>query len=144
MTSYILDASVAAKWFLPAAQEPLAIEAQRILKEYATGETDFAVPDLFWPELGNIYWKAVWQGRIHAAQATAALTAMSKHRIPTHPTEPLLDGALALAISHDRPVYDCIYLALAILTRKSLLTADERLANALAARFPIRWLGSIS
>jgi predicted nucleic acid-binding protein len=25
-----------------------------------------------------------------------------------------------------------------------LITADERLANALAARFPVKWLGSFS
>ena len=34
------------------------------------------------------------------------------------------------------------YVALAITSGRPLLTADEKLANALAAHFPIRWLGS--
>jgi predicted nucleic acid-binding protein len=40
-------------------------------------------------------------------------------------------------------VYDGVYIALAVLTGMPLVTSDERLANALAARFPIRWLGAL-
>jgi len=32
--------------------------------------------------------------------------------------------------------------ALAVREKVELITADERLANALAARFPVRWLGA--
>ena len=47
-----------------------------------------------------------------------------------------------MALSFQRTVYDAIYVALAITSGRPLLTADEKLANALAAHFPIRWLGS--
>jgi predicted nucleic acid-binding protein len=40
-------------------------------------------------------------------------------------------------------VYDCTYVALAIASERLLVTADERLANALAAHLPVRWLGSV-
>jgi predicted nucleic acid-binding protein len=43
---------------------------------------------------------------------------------------------------HDRTVYDSIYVALALQYKADLFTADERLANALAARFPVKWLGA--
>jgi predicted nucleic acid-binding protein len=40
-------------------------------------------------------------------------------------------------------VYDSLYVALATLTNSQLITADERLANSLAARFPVKWLGAM-
>ena len=43
-----------------------------------------------------------------------------------------------------RAVYDCLYVALAVQSKSDLVTADERLANALAARFPVKWLGAFS
>jgi len=34
MTQFVIDASVAAKWFLPPSGEPLAVEALRLLAGY--------------------------------------------------------------------------------------------------------------
>ena len=47
------------------------------------------------------------------------------------------------AATFSRTVYDGVYVALAVHSNMPLVTADERLANALAARFPIRWLGAL-
>jgi len=55
----------------------------------------------------------------------------------------LLPEALKIAFANDRGVYDCLYVALAAESRAELITADERLANALAARFPVKWLGAL-
>jgi len=55
----VVDASVAAKWLLPAAQEPLVEQATHLLAQETEGSADFIVPDLFWPEIGNVLWKAV-------------------------------------------------------------------------------------
>ena len=66
MTAYVLDASVAAKWVLPSRDEPLAAESIRLLHSFAAGEINLSVPDsvpdLFWPEIGNILWKSVRAG----------------------------------------------------------------------------------
>lgn len=59
------------------------------------------------------------------------------------PTAPLLKNAFAIAATFERTIHDGIYVALAVHANLPLLTADERLANALAARFPIRWLGAL-
>ena len=67
MTTVVLDASVAAKWFLPSPSETLRDEAFNLLGQYANGELRFIVPDLFWPEFGNILWKAARQGRCSRA-----------------------------------------------------------------------------
>lgn len=143
MTAYVLDASVAAKWFLPAVRETLAAEAMQVLQAYAGGHLRLLVPDLFWPEFGNILWKAVRQGRISRATAEEAIAALEERKIATAPSPPLLRHAFAIASAFDRSVYDGMYVALAVATNTPLLTADERLANALAARFPVRWLGAV-
>jgi predicted nucleic acid-binding protein len=54
----------------------------------------------------------------------------------------LLPEAFAIATAFDRTVYDSIYVALAITSKSRLVTADERLANALASRLPVKWLGA--
>ena len=143
MTTCVLDASVAAKWFLPSAHETLAQEAFRLLEGYAKGDMRFLVPDLFWPEFGNILWKATRQGRISEKSAEAAISALEQRRIETAPGLPLLRDAYLMASAFGRTVYDCMYVTLAVMSGAPLITADERLANALAARFPVRWLGSL-
>jgi predicted nucleic acid-binding protein len=55
----------------------------------------------------------------------------------------LLRDAFAISAASGRTVYDAMYVALAVISNAPLVTADERLANALAARYPVRWLGSL-
>jgi predicted nucleic acid-binding protein len=141
MTAYVLDASVAAKWFLPSGGETLVAESLQVLDGYAHGEIALLVPDLFWPELGNIAWKAVRSGRMSRHSAEEAVRTFSEGGLPTAPSLPLLADAFAIAVTFERTVYDSIYIALAIATGRPLLTADERLANAVASHFPVRWLG---
>jgi predicted nucleic acid-binding protein len=143
LRSYVLDASVAAKWFLPPAHETLVPEAQRVLCDYADGNLRLLVPDLFWPEFGNIMWKATRQGRISQKSAEDAISAMEQRNIPTSSGLPLLRDAYLMATAFERTVYDSLYVTLAVMSDAPLITADERLANALAARFPVRWLGSL-
>lgn len=143
MTAYVLDASVAAKWFLPAAGETLAAEAMQILEAYAGGRLRLLAPDLFWPELGVILWKAVRQGRIWRTTAEKAIAALEERQIATAPSRPLVKDAFAIASAFERSVSDGVYVALAVATNTPLLTADERLASALAVQFPVRWLGAM-
>lgn len=142
MTSLALDASVAAKWMLPARNEQLGAEAYRILDGYASGEFDLLVPDVFWAECGNVLWKGVRQGRLSSADAETALTSMLRRDFRTFSSAKLLPNALTIAFSYGRAVYDCLYVALAVESKTQLITADERLANALAAHFPVKWLGA--
>lgn len=46
MNVIVVDASVAAKWFLPAKGETLTDEALHLLRRYVSGEVRFVVPDL--------------------------------------------------------------------------------------------------
>ncbi len=143
MKACVLDASVAAKWCLPAATEPLATEAMQILRAHSAGSLRLLVSDLFWLEVGNVLWNAARRGRLPWASAEESIAKLRSKRISTEATAPLLPEAFAIAAAYNRSVYDSAYVAPAVLSDMPLLTADERLANALASRFPIRWLGAI-
>ncbi len=142
MTSFVLDASVAAKWMLPAKGEPLRLEAFRLLDAYGAGEVHLLVPDIFWAECGNVAWKAVRQQRLTRPDAEMAIASMTRRNIPTMSSAKLLEEAVSIALDFGCAVYDCLYVALAVQSKRPLITADERLANATAARFPVKWLGA--
>jgi predicted nucleic acid-binding protein len=140
---FVIDASVAAKWFLPNRDETLVEEAAQLLACYAKGQARFVVPDLFWAEFGNILWKAVRRGRCTQKAAETGITAMRDRDLPTVPSGTLLEAAFAIATAFDRTVYDSLYLALAVDCQAQLVTADEKLANAVAAHLPVKWLGAV-
>jgi predicted nucleic acid-binding protein len=139
----VVDASVAVKWFLPENGEALVSEALALLDAYDKEEVRFVVPDLFYVETASAIWKAVRVGRVPQAFGDQSLVLLTQREFPTVPSLKLLDKAFQIATAHGRTVYDCLYVALAVQTNSQLITADERLANSLAARFPIKWLGAI-
>ena len=143
MSRFVVDASVAAKWASPEMIEPLADRANQFLRDYLTGSVEIVVPDLFWLEIGNYFWKAARRGTLTPALAERGLEAMLKCDFPTLPSRAVLRDALKIAVECGRTVYDSTYVALAVATDGQLLTADERLVNALGTRFPVRWLGAL-
>lgn len=144
MTSLVLDASVAVKWAIPSTNETLTGESLQLLKRYTQGEINFIVPDVFWAEVGNVLWKGVRQRRWQQAVAERAASDMRKRNFFTVSSLELLSDALRIAFANNRSVYDCLYVALAIQFKTEMITADERLANALAARLPVKWLGAFA
>jgi predicted nucleic acid-binding protein len=148
LTAFVLDASVAVKWLVPAPalsqSETLIAESIQLLQRYSDGEVNFFVPDVFWAEVGNVMWKGVRQRRWSSVVAESAIEEIRNRNFFTVSTLTLLPEAIKIALIHDRSVYDCLYVALAIQCRIEMVTADERLANALAARFPVKWLGAFA
>jgi predicted nucleic acid-binding protein len=142
VTSVVVDASVAVKWCLPSPREELVAEAEELLVSSRRDEVRFLVPDLFWVELANALWKAVRRGEMSSGNAAAAMSFLRDLGIATFPSIDIVPQALDLAISHSRTVYDSLYVALALHSKSELITADERLANALAAHLPVKWLGA--
>jgi len=141
VTTFVVDACVAAKWLLPAASEALLDQANRLIERHVRRELLLLAPDLIEAEIGNILWKAVRRNRVRRADATNSLRRFTELGIQTIPTFDLLDRSLQIAIDCDRSFYDSLYVALALATETELITADERLVNALGSRFPVRWLG---
>lgn len=142
MNCAVLDASVAAKWFL-SQREPLTREASRLLQEYDRGRLVLVVPDIFWAEIANLFRKAARQARCTETSARYALESLRAKHFRTVSSLDLIDSAVSLALIHERSTYGCIYIALALTSGCEFVTADERLANAVAARLPVKWLGAI-
>jgi predicted nucleic acid-binding protein len=134
---------VAAKWALRETGEQLVVEALELLDQYGEGKIEFLVPDLFWIELGNVLWKAVRLRRCTRAVAENGMAEMRQRKLPTVSSTTLIEQALEIAITFDRTVFDCVYIALALESRTQLITADARLAKATAIHLPVKWLGAI-
>jgi predicted nucleic acid-binding protein len=125
MTDYVIDASVGIKWFVPEIHSDVA---QQLLTE---GNT-LLVPDLFFPEIGNILWKRVRRGEDTSENARQTFAEFNTVPMEVYGSQPLTPTALAIALQTDRTVYDSLYLALAILQQCSMVTADTKLFNALS------------
>lgn len=124
MTRFVVDASVAVKWFVP---EIFSEPAGSLL----ANEFELHVPDLLFPEFGNILWKKVRRNELTEGEARTIARALGVVPLVVHPSGPLLEAALDLALGVSRTVYDCLYLVLAESLTCSMVTADERLYNAL-------------
>ncbi len=125
MTTLVVDASVAVKWYLP---EPHTQLASRLLE----ADYEFVVPDLFFPEIGNALWKRWRRGELTGATIADILEALNAVRFDIRPTRVLLPAAIEIAMEHRCSVYDSTYLALAIGEGARVLTADRKFHGAIA------------
>ena len=125
MTAVVVGSSVALKWFIP---EVLSEQAESLLD----GSLELLTPDLLFPEVGNILWKKIARGEIQAGEAREVLAALRRVPLVVVASSGLLEGALEIAVAYQRTVYDALYLALAVAHDCAFVTADDRLARALA------------
>lgn len=117
MSRYVVDASVALKWYVPEAGS----EAARRL--YGL---DLSAPDLLFPEIGSALRKKMLRGEMEADEAFAVLGAISRSRIEIHACGPLAEYALEISNATGASFYDCTYLSLAAQARLPLVTADDK------------------
>jgi predicted nucleic acid-binding protein len=128
----------------PPGDESLTAQSLELLERYTDGAINFIVPDVFWAEIGNAMWKGVRRRRWSSAVAESAIEEIRDRNFFTVSSLALLPEAIKIALVNDRSVNDCLYVALAIQFKIEMITADERLANALAARLPVKWLGAFA
>jgi predicted nucleic acid-binding protein len=139
----VVDASVAAKWLLPPANEPHIHQAVQLIEDYVDRKIQIFVPDLFWVEVGNLLRNAARRGRCTLDHATHALNRITAQKFPTIASLFILRSAFAIANAHGRTVYDSLYVALAEALQVEFVTADEKLANALASKYPVISIGEM-
>lgn len=121
----VVDASVAVKWVVP---ENGSDRARSL------AQAKLEAPDLLIVECANILWKKVRLGHLTRREATDCLRLLLDMPVAVVASRELLDSALRLSLELDHPVYDCLYLALALQRRFPLVTADEKLAKAARKR----------
>jgi predicted nucleic acid-binding protein len=135
----VVDASVAAQLVVP---EPLSAQAAQLFALLAGGQAIFHVPDLFYVECANIFWKKIGRGLCSPAEGSQALADLAVLPLRRTPTFDLAADALAVALAHGISAYDACYVALAQRQGVPLLTADAKLVQKLAGATPgVVWLG---
>jgi predicted nucleic acid-binding protein len=126
MSEIVVDASVLIKLYINEIGSPEAAQAVK--------DADLIRgPDLLIAETANILWKYVRRGEIPPDDTDQLLADILQMPIHFTATRDLIEPALKIAVETNRSVYDSLYVALAIQSAAVLLTADERLVNALAA-----------
>jgi predicted nucleic acid-binding protein len=121
----VVDANVVIKWHVTEVHTDAAL---RLLRDDAPA---MHVPDLVFPEVGNILWKKVRRGDLTEEQAREIGRLVAVAPLEVHCSAPLLEAALDIAMLTGRTVYDSIYVALAVQMDCRLVTADEKVYNAL-------------
>ena len=120
--SVVLDSSIIAAIFFPEKITGKAIEIAE--------SNDCITVDLAYAEVANIAWKRI-QNSIHDPDALKTGLNTCKEFITEScqvlPAQDLILSAYALACEHRVTVYDALFLAAAIQSGCSLVTADKKL-----------------
>jgi predicted nucleic acid-binding protein len=127
VSPYVVDASVAVKWFVP---EVHSLEAAALLDPAHT----LHAPDLLFAEVGNTLWKKTRRRELKPAEARIILRGLASVPLEVTPARDLVMGALELALHVGCTAYDAIYLALAIQHDCRFVTADRRLRDLVVRR----------
>jgi predicted nucleic acid-binding protein len=135
----VIDASVAAKWYLPA--EEGEKQALAILDEYVMGKLSIIAPSLLYYEVANALLVASRRERISEETYRQAVGSLFELALTIQPLEQYWELALKMAVDYQRSIYDAAYLALAASRNVKLVTGDRRLFNAAGAHLPwIVWI----
>jgi len=118
--TFVVDASVAVKWFV---REPRHDRALALI----TPGISCVAPDLIFPEVGNALWLKRRRGEVAADQARLAIAALEGFFERIVRSEEIAVSALEIGEALDHPIYDCFYLACARHTAARLVTDDSRL-----------------
>lgn len=124
MNRYVVDASVAIKWFLP---EDFSEHSERLL----SSSVELIFPDLVISEMGNILWKYIARGECSHNKAIGILRQIQSPTLHMWSTAIIAEDALVIACRTKRTFYDSVYIALAVKAECRMVTADLKLYNAL-------------
>ncbi|UCC83119.1 MAG: type II toxin-antitoxin system VapC family toxin [Gemmatimonadota bacterium] len=124
MTLYVVDSSVAVKWYVPEAHSD---SAASLLDE----SNELVAPDLLAAEFGNALWKKCRRGELSDSEVRSIVEAFQAVPLQIYSSLTLLEAAVEIALRTARTVYDCLYVALALAFNSTLVTADSRLLEGL-------------
>jgi hypothetical protein len=136
---FIVDARVAAKWFI---EEEYGEAALAVLKK----SSQLHAPDFLLLEMDSIICKWIRRGAISAAEGSKLRDAFRRYPIQRHSFVSFLDAAFAIANQTRQSVYDCAYVALAALLKGRMVTADRKLYDNLRNgpfKKHVTWIGDI-
>ena len=132
METYIVDASVGTKWFF---KEESSAVAENLIRQVEAREIRAVVPDLFYAELANIFWKRFQRRQIKATAGLNAFDVLMGFKLERYSDYELSDVALENAVQLGISAYDAVYVSLAEIYAAPLVTADHALIKACKNKF---------
>lgn len=124
--AYVVDASVAVKWFF--AEEDNA-QAMALLRGAAEGHYVLLAPDFLVIEVANAVWKRHRRAEVTVEEAAEIIERIAFAQLDWTEAIELVPRAATLAMTLNCTVYDALYLALAEAYDAVLVTADHRLGE---------------
>lgn len=121
---YVVDASVAAKWYF---LEEHSEQADALLEQ----DSELFAPGLLAVEIATLVWKRARRGEISEAAADRIVAALRQVPLEIRPTAELVTAALPLALHGGLTLHDAFYAALAVKSGCPLVTADRKLYDVL-------------
>jgi len=100
VSAWVIDASVAVKWFVPEAESEAA-------KRYLRPDETLLAPELFLIEFASVILKKARLKEITEQEAAALLAKLLRVRITLAPHSPLVETAARWALAFGQSAYDC-------------------------------------
>lgn len=139
----ILDASVAAKWFL--SDEEMTLEALAVRDALVTERIRLAAPPAIWTEVGNGIVRAVRRRLLDATDALALADGARELLRLVDVVRVDMGEIVRTALTVGIGAYDAEYLAAALQQGSSVITADQgMLERGRAHGYDVVWLGDVA
>lgn len=136
---FILDASVAIKWYLK--DEPYVAEADALLTSFGEGSIALVSPQHIHYEVTNALRTAVRRGRLAEDEARLSVDKFLDLELPTVRGNNLILRGWDASHKYGCALYDGLYAGLAEMIGVPLVHADRRLHNTLNGRFDLEiWI----
>lgn len=130
MKRYVVDSSVAIKWFVPEIHSEIAAQLLDPRQEL-----DLFAPDLLVAEFGNTLWQKIGRKEIDFPKPKEIFDKFLAQIVGTslwlQPSTDFAQTALRISNDEHRTFYDSLYLAVAVTMGCRLVTADVKLAKAI-------------
>jgi predicted nucleic acid-binding protein len=134
---YVLDCSVAVRWFVPQVHFERAVE---IFGAFQSRAVELVAPEVIIAEFGHVLRKLVVGASLDREQAPADLDTFLTLPIAMVADRELAAEALRLALRYSATFYDSLYIALAIREDLKVVTADKAMCAAFESLGRTLWL----
>ena len=120
LKTYVIDASVAVKWYSTFGEDDLA-KADQLLQDYVDRSCDLMAPTLIVYELANAL---RFNPNLEATDVKEAMKDFLELQITLEGPYKYMNSALDLAFAYSLTMYDAVYAALSQVSGIPLITAD--------------------
>lgn len=124
---YVLDCSVALKWFVP---EEFSDKALVLLREVETGRVSLLAPESIVAELGYVLRKAVLNDKMSGERCQEIIEDFTAVPMEWVSLRALAPQAMRLTAAHMANFYDALYVALAVSEDLRVITTDGPMTRA--------------